>query len=65
MGQNRKDGQSSLRRINFDEELLLDQKIERMISIKEVLVVSAMTILIVIRELFHPSHLYLFEIINN
>ena len=58
MGQNRKDGQGSLGGIDFYEELKSDRKIEKLIAQRQVVVILFITILVIIREILYPSHLY-------
>ena len=62
MGQNRKDGQGSLGRIDFYGELLDDAKIEKLIGYRQVMVVVIIALLVIIRELLYPSHLYVTEL---
>ena len=62
MGQNRKDGQSSPGRIvDFQRELESDFDIEKTIGKRQVYVMTILFILIIIREIYFPSHILLME----
>ncbi len=63
MGQNRKDGQGSLGRIDFYKELADDEKVEKLIGYRQVIVVVIITLLVIIREMLYPSHLYVTELL--
>jgi len=63
VGQNRKDGQSSLGGIDFQQELADDAKIEKLIGYRQVMVMVMIALLVIIREVLYPSHIYVTELL--
>lgn len=63
MGQNRKDGQGSSGGIGFYEELAEDAKIEKLIGYRQVIVMMVIALLVIIREMLYPSHIYVTELL--
>ena len=65
MGQNRKNGQGSAGgMINFNEELSQDVNIEKSIFRKQLYLMMILVGLVLLRETFYPSHVYVVEVIR-
>ena len=63
MGQNRKNGKGNTRRMTeFEKEIYEDSKIEKVIGYRQILVTSFIVILVVLRETYYPSHLYITDL---
>ncbi len=66
MGQNRKDGQGNLGRITeFEKEIFEDSKIEKAIGYRQIMVMVLITTLVVLRETYYPSHLYITDLFRS
>lgn len=66
MGQNRENRKSNPRGLNeFELEVYEDLMIEKTIGYRQIMVMTLITVLVVLREMYFPSQLYIKDIFLN